>query len=107
MISHESPGGAEMTPRLRPGHRLPLFNLPSSRGVPLGPARYRQRRPLALLLLDPEQPAGRAYLTTLAGLYEEFREMDAEVLALVPTPAEALAPLAAALALPFPLLADD
>lgn len=107
MIGRESPGGATLTPRLRPGSRLPLFSLPSSRGESLGPARYRQRKHLALLLLDPETPAGRAYLTTIAGLYGEFREMDTEVLALVPAPAEALAPLAAALALPFPLLADD
>ena len=102
---------ATLAPRLRPGARLPLFSLPSSRGTALGPGRYRQRKHLVLLLLDPETPAGREYLTTTAGLYGEFQEMDAEVLALAPHPAEgdpaALAALATTLALPFPLLGDD
>jgi peroxiredoxin len=102
---------AILAPRLRPGTRLPLFSLPSSRGGELGPGRYRQRKHLVLLLLDPEQPAGRAYLATMAELYGEFQEMDAEVLALVPYPAEsdpaALSTRAATLSLPFPLLGDD
>jgi peroxiredoxin len=94
-------------PLLRPGARLPRFSLPSSRGVALGPAQYRQRKHLVLLCLDPETPDGRAYLSTVAALYPEFKEMDAEVLALVPGAPDRLAALAADLGSPFPLLADD
>jgi peroxiredoxin len=89
------------------GTRLPAFLLPSSRGVALGPPRYRQRKHLVLLCLDPERPADQAYLATVAQLYAEFREMDTEVLALLPQTPGDLAALAGDLALPFPLLADD
>jgi peroxiredoxin len=94
-------------PLLRPGARLPRFSLPSSRGVALGPQLYRQRKHLVLLCLDPETADGRAYLTAIAALYPEFTEMDAEVLALVPSSLADLAARAADLGCPFPLLADD
>ncbi len=92
---------------LQLGARLPLFSLPSSRGEMLGPTPYRQRKHLVVLCVDSETAAGRAYLTEIAGLYPEFQEMAAEVLALVPTAPDGLAALATRLALPFPLLADD
>jgi peroxiredoxin len=98
---------APPAPLLRPGARLPLFTLPSSRGMALGPQQYRQRKQLVLLCLDPETATGRAYLTALAQLYPEFQEMDAEVLALVPAPADRPAAGTAGLGLPFPVLADD
>ncbi len=106
-MSTTNPSPTEtITPLLRPGARLPLFNLPSSRGVALGPQAYRQRKHLVLLCLDPETAGGRDYLSTIARLYPEFQEMDAEVLALVPSPPDGPAALAA-LGLPFPVLADD
>jgi peroxiredoxin len=98
---------APTPPLLRPGARLPLFSLPSSRGVALGPKQYRQHKHLVLLCLDPETADGRTYLTAMADVYPEFQEMDAEVLALVPTAPAELAALATGLGLPFPLLADD
>ncbi|HEY0418431.1 MAG TPA: redoxin domain-containing protein [Acetobacteraceae bacterium] len=96
-----------LTSRLRNGTRLPPFTLPSSRGHALGPGSYRQRKHLALVMLDPTTPAGRTYLTALAHLYPEFQEMDTEVLALLPVAAEALGAWVADLALPFLALADD
>ncbi len=102
------PSASEAPPTsLQPGARLPLFSLPSSRGEMLGPKRYRQRKHLVVLCVDPETVGGRAYRTAMAGLYPEFQEMAAEVLALVPTAPDALAALATRLALPFPLLADE
>jgi peroxiredoxin len=98
---------APPAPLLRPGARLPLFTLPSSRGVALGPQQYRQRNQLVLIYIDPDTAAARAYLTALAQLYPEFQEMDAEVLALVPAPADRPAAGTAGLGLPFPVLADD
>ena len=92
---------------MRPGARLPLFSLPSSRGVALGPKQYRQRKHLVLLCLDPETADGRTYLAAMADVYPEFQEMDAEVLALVPVAPATLPALVADLRLPFPLLADD
>ncbi len=101
------PPASDAPPTLQPGARLPLFSLPSSRGVALGPKPYRQRKHLVVLCLDPETPDGRAYFAALADLYPEFLEVSAEVLALVPTAPDGLAALATSLGLPFPLLADD
>lgn len=107
MPTMNSSASAALIAPVRPGTRLPPFSLPSSRGVALGPKQYRQRKHLVLLCLDPETADGRAYLSTVAALYPEFQEMDAEVLALVPATAEPVSERAARLSLPFPLLADD
>ena len=94
-------------PAPRPGEMLPGFSLPSSRGVPLGPATYKRHRNLALVFTHGEGCARcaeslRAFAASASGFVEE----DSEVLVVAPVPAERAKPLAERLGLPFPVLAD-
>lgn len=87
-----------------PGEMLPDFALPSSRRAPLGPRAYKRRRNLVLAFVQAEDGdrCGK-WLRRLAERQAELAEEDAEVLVVVEGPIERLE----ALALPFPLLADE
>jgi peroxiredoxin len=67
---------------------------------------FAASRDLILLFLQQASPLSAALLRAIAQLWSEFVEINAQVLAIFDAPREALMPLAQALSLPFPLLAD-
>jgi peroxiredoxin len=89
------------------GQYLAPFELPAGDGRRIKLWDYRLRRNLVLFVHHgPACPRCRAELTRFARHYPQFRERDAEVLAIGPDEPGALAGLAADLGLPFPLLSD-
>lgn len=93
---------------LRIGRLIPAFRLPAAnRPTLLGPWEYKQRKNLVLFFFHGGRcPSCHQRLTGLIARYAEFRELEAEVLAISPERIETLRGLAAELASPFPLLAD-
>jgi peroxiredoxin len=91
----------------REGMLIPGFELPHSGGGTVRLRRYRGRRGLAVIFCHGPACAGcRDYLTGALEAYDGYGDADAEVIAVVPGPAEAVAELRRALALPFPVLVD-
>ena len=88
------------------GSLAPDFRLPSAAGTFYSREQFRGKQGLVLLFLQQASPSSAALLRAIAQLWSEFVEINAQVLAIFDAPREALMPLAQALSLPFPLLAD-
>jgi peroxiredoxin len=97
-----------MTPELQLHlmHKVPLFYLPSAAGGQSGPAATRSRYNLVLVFLD-DSPQSEPYLQSLASIYPAILKDDARVIAVVHAALRETQRLAASLALPFTLLADE
>jgi peroxiredoxin len=91
---------------LRVGGRAPLFSLPQTSGGRSGPAATRSKYNLVLAFV-PANPDGEAYLRDLASIHPDILERDARLIAVVPLALTDAQALAARLALPFALLADE
>ncbi len=92
----------------RAGEMLPYFELPSARGEPIGPRRYKGRRNLVLVFLHNDDcDLCRDILGSFAEHYGEYVEEEAEVLGIVAAGQRAARQLAEQMKLPFPLLADE
>ncbi|RMG51651.1 MAG: hypothetical protein D6723_10205 [Acidobacteria bacterium] len=98
----------DISSKLRVGQLIPAFRLPAvNRPALLGPWDYKQRRNLVLFFFHGGRCSSCCRrLAEVVARYAEFRELEAEVLAISPEPVEALNRLAEELAPPFPLLAD-
>ena len=92
----------------REGLLLPDFTLPrAGGGASPRPRSYRGKRALALLFLHgPDCSACRTYLTAALEGYAAYAEEGAEVLAVLPGPAEVVDDVRRELGLPFPVLVD-
>jgi peroxiredoxin len=89
------------------GRYLAAFELPAADGRRIKLWDYRLRRNLLLFFHHGAAcPRCRAELARFARHYPQYRERDAEILAIGPDEPTALAILAATLGLPFPLLSD-
>jgi len=90
------------------GELLPDITLTSVTGQRIRLSDYRGRRALILLFLGRERDATAvALLSALAERYAEFLQEEAEVLAIIPGPHEAVATIARAHSWPFPILVDE
>lgn len=96
----------QQAPRLKEGDMVPLFYLPAVGGGQSGPAALRSKYNMVLVFVEGGA-AGEAYLEALATAYREIQADQARVLAVVPLPLEDATRLAARLALPYALLADE
>jgi peroxiredoxin len=97
---------ARLPGALRPGGRTPLFDLPQTSGGRSGPAATRSKYNLVLAFVG-SGPAAEAYLHDLACIHPEILERDAHLMAVVPLALPDAQALAARLALPYALLADE
>ncbi|MCS6872081.1 MAG: redoxin domain-containing protein [Anaerolineae bacterium] len=88
------------------GRLTPDFRLESVTGTLYSREQFRGKRGLVLLFLPQAEPLSAALLRRLKGLWSEFVEINVQVLAIFDARREALMPLAQALDLPFPVLAD-
>src|SRR5438094_9318009 len=90
------------------GDLLPSFSLPSVNvSGNVSPWDYKQHKNLVLILFrEPAcQPCLRL-LRELAATYEEYRQLNAEILIIISGDLEQLTKLQNDLQLPFPILAD-
>jgi peroxiredoxin len=97
------------TAKLSTGQLIPLFRLPAAnRQGRLGPSDYKQHRNLVLIFF---RSVGcwkcRRLLQDIAARYGEYREMEAEVLAISADEIDRLRQLVQDLELPFPVLVDS
>ena len=91
----------------REGVLIPGFELPRSDGGTLRLRSFRGRRSLLVYFAHGAGCAAcRAFLAGALEGYAAYAEEGAEVLAIVPDMAEAVAALQSELALPFPVLVD-
>jgi peroxiredoxin len=108
--SQASEGEMEVVQRneLKTGNLIPLFSLPAVNGAGnISPWDYKQHKNLVLIFFrDPECNACLGLLRELASRYEEYRELNAEILAIVNIDLKHLGRLQRELKLPFPLLSD-
>lgn len=94
--------------KLSPGEILPLFRLPEVNGAgQAGPIDYKQQRNLVLFFFhSAECERCKQLLSEIAVHYGDYREREADVLAISTVEITSLRLLADELALPFPLLSD-
>lgn len=97
-----------LIPKLRRDEVIPSFQLPSTRGVSLGPRTYRRRYNLVLFFFhDGQCQVCKSVLDDLARCYSEIKQNNAEVLGVSTIRQDEAMTLAQALRLPFPLLSDS
>ena len=91
------------------GQLLPNFSLAgANRHGQLGPSDYKQHRNLVLIFFhSAECEKCKHLLRQIAERYEDYKEKEAEVLAVAPDDIDRLRQLARELALPFPVLSDS
>jgi peroxiredoxin len=97
------------TAKLSAGQLIPLFRLSAAnRQGQFGPSDYKQHRNLVLIFFrSVECRKCRLLLREIAAHYDEYQQMEAEVLAVSADEPERLRRLAQDLALPFPVLTDS
>jgi peroxiredoxin len=104
-MNHENAPQARREP-LPFGRLAPDFRLESAEGSTFTREQFRGRHGLVVLFVNARQPAAEPLLKALGQDWAEYIEINTRILAIADLPLADLAPLAAALALPFPLLAD-
>ena len=104
-MNHENAPQARREP-LPYGRLAPDFRLESADGSTFTREQFRGRQGLVVLFINPRQPATEPLLKALGQDWAEYVEINTRILAIADLPPADLAPLATALALPFPLLAD-
>ena len=95
--------------KLSAGQLVPPFRLSAAnRDRQFGPSDYKQHRNLVLIFFrSVECRKCRQLLLEIAAHYGEYRQMEAEVLAISADEINHLRQLAQELALPFPVLSDS
>ena len=98
-----------LLPKLQRDEVIPSFQLPSTRGVSIGPrSYYRRRRNLVIFFFhDGQCQVCKGILDNLARHYSEFKENNAEVLGVSSVRQDEAMALTQTLKLPFPLLFDS
>ena len=93
---------------IKNGNLIPLFSLPAvNASGNISPWDYKQQKNLVLIFFrDPECDACLGFLRELASRYEEYRQLNAEILAIMNTDLRHLSRFQRELQLPFPLLSD-
>jgi len=87
---------------------VPDFILPAVGGKQVSPRDFKQRSNLVIVYLDLDLCAGCVdYLQELADNYHVYRELETEIIAVIPQPVVELRSRIAALGLPFPVLSDE
>ena len=95
--------------KIKVGGLIPSFSLPAVnvRGN-VSPWDYKQHKNLVLILIrDPGCESCLRLLRELAARYEEYRQLNAEILIILSGDLEQLSKLQNELKLPFPLLCDS
>jgi peroxiredoxin len=97
------------TTNLSTGQLIPNFRLPAAnRPGQLGPWDYKQHRNLVLIFFrSAECRECKELLRQIAERYGDYKQKEAEVLAISTDEIDRLRQLAQDVALPFPLLADN
>lgn len=110
MTQSQFAGGIVDAPQARPekGQLIRSFTLISALGQPISLSDYRGRSNLVLVLAggDSDNP-DLEMLTEIAANYAQFREQQAEVLAVLQCDRERAVRIAHETGLPFPLLVDE
>ena len=90
------------------GDLIPSFSLPAVNvSGNISPWDYKQHKNLVLILIrDPGCESCLRLLRELAARYEEYRQLNAEILVAICSDLEQLSKLQNELNLPFPLLSD-
>ncbi len=110
MTQSQLAGGTGDPPQTRPakGQLIRDFTLISALGQPISLSDYRGRSNLVLVLAgESADRPDLGILTEIAANYEQFREEQAEVLAILQCDRERAAQIAHQTDLPFPLLVDE
>ena len=100
---------AMKTTTLGTGQLIPNFRLlAANRDGPVGPWDYKQHRNLVLLFFrTAESRKCKQLLREIAKHYDDYKEKEAEVLAISTDEIDRLRELSQDLALPFPVLSDS
>jgi len=88
------------------GDMLSGFRLQSAAGETLGPQDYKEKKNLVVVFFDPRCAPCTDFLSDMAARYEDYTEMDAEVLAVGGGSLDEVREVAASRGLPYPVLAD-
>ena len=89
------------------GDLIPSFSLSGVNvSGQVSPWDYKQHKNLVLIFLDPACTVCRELLQRLAQNYNDYRELNAEVLAIASADVNKLRELQQDLSVPFPLLSD-
>jgi peroxiredoxin len=91
---------------VKPVGRIPAFDLPEVGGGHVSPSRYRGQRSLVLVFVHGDDEICQDILRAFASHYEEYRDQEAEVLAIFPGAEDDATRLKQMLKLPFPVLVD-
>ncbi len=104
-MTHENVPQARREP-LPYGRLAPDFCLESVDGSTFTREQFRGKQGLVIVFIKPHQAAAEPLLKAIGQDWTEYVEINTRILAIADLPLADLAPLATALALPFPLLAD-
>ncbi len=96
----------EVRPKLELGHMIPQFRLRSVGGEVIEPSDFKQKKNLVLYFFDVRDSESWEMLAALRQRYEEFKDVNAEVLAISPGPLEELEDCTSSMDLPYRLLCD-
>ncbi len=87
---------------------VPDFILPAVGGRQVSPRDFKQRANLVIVYLNLDQCAQCLdYLRDLADNYHVYRELETEIIAVVPQPVADLQSKIGTMGLPFPVLSDE
>jgi peroxiredoxin len=94
-------------PKVQVGDQLPTFSLPSTANEQIGPATFKKRRNLVVVLFqDSSCEPCRKFLSEMIQRRDDYLDVDAEIIAVDLDSLDKARGLAMELNLPFPLLAD-
>jgi len=99
----EQEAGAE----IEIGHLIPEFKLLTPDGKVIDPTDFKQKKNLVIYFVDVHNSTSWEMLAMLRQRYHEFKEANAEVLAISPGSMEELHDCVSSMSLPFPVLCDS
>ena len=85
---------------------IPFFKLESSEGQVLGPDNFKEKKALVLVFFDADCVNCSDFLSDIAGRYDDYKQENAEILAIGKGSIGAVRRIASDKSLPFPVLAD-
>lgn len=96
----------EVRPKLELKHLIPGFTLQTADGRTVSTSQFKERKNLVILLFDLRSSRDWEALAEIKRRYPEFKNANAEVLAISNGPMEELKDCACQMGLPFDVLCD-
>lgn len=89
------------------GRLIPEFKLLTSNGLVIDPTDFKQKKNLVIYFFDVHKSESWEMLAMLRQRYNEFKDANAEVLAISPGSMEEIQDCVSSMNLPFPVLCDS